>query len=80
MLLINIGQNPVVYEIFRDLFVMISFQVVTPYGVSTPMSKNPKPNLIIKSAKEFVRESLDYVRLSDETHGCLAHEILVIQL
>ncbi|XP_060092393.1 17-beta-hydroxysteroid dehydrogenase type 3 [Heteronotia binoei] len=58
----------------------IIIQVVTPYGVSTPMSKNPKPNLITKSAKAFVRESLDYVRLSNETHGCLAHEILAFFL
>ncbi|XP_054842193.1 17-beta-hydroxysteroid dehydrogenase type 3 [Eublepharis macularius] len=58
----------------------IIIQVVTPYGVSTPMSMNTKPNLIIKSAKDFARESLDYVRLSDETHGCLAHEILALFL
>uniref|UniRef100_A0ACB8ER42 Uncharacterized protein n=1 Tax=Sphaerodactylus townsendi TaxID=933632 RepID=A0ACB8ER42_9SAUR len=58
----------------------IIIQVVTPFGVSTPMSMNPKPNLITKSATAFVRESLDYVKLSDETHGCLAHEILALFL
>uniref|UniRef100_A0A8D0GH69 Hydroxysteroid 17-beta dehydrogenase 3 n=1 Tax=Sphenodon punctatus TaxID=8508 RepID=A0A8D0GH69_SPHPU len=55
----------------------IIIQVVAPYGVSTPMTRYQNPNLITKTAEEFVRESLTYVTFGDETFGCLAHEILV---
>ncbi|XP_051852814.1 17-beta-hydroxysteroid dehydrogenase type 3 [Antechinus flavipes] len=54
----------------------IIIQVVTPYSISTPMTKHINPNKITKSADEFVKESLDFVAVGDETCGCLAHEIL----
>ncbi|KAM4706987.1 17-beta-hydroxysteroid dehydrogenase type 3 [Discoglossus pictus] len=54
----------------------IIIQAVTPYGVSTPMTKNPSTDIITKSPGDFVRQSLNYVTLGDETFGCLAHEIL----
>uniref|UniRef100_A0A8C8S0H8 Hydroxysteroid 17-beta dehydrogenase 3 n=1 Tax=Pelusios castaneus TaxID=367368 RepID=A0A8C8S0H8_9SAUR len=57
----------------------IIIQVVTPYGVSTQMTMYQNPNLITKTAEEFVRESLNYVTVGEETFGCLAHEILVIK-
>ncbi|XP_067424654.1 17-beta-hydroxysteroid dehydrogenase type 3 isoform X2 [Emydura macquarii macquarii] len=60
----------------------ITIQVVAPYGVSTQMTMYQKPNLITKTAAEFVRESLRYVTVGEETCGCLAHEILacILQL
>uniref|UniRef100_A0A8D0E0S5 Hydroxysteroid 17-beta dehydrogenase 3 n=1 Tax=Salvator merianae TaxID=96440 RepID=A0A8D0E0S5_SALMN len=57
----------------------IVIQVVTPFGVSTPMTRNAKPNLITKTAEEFARQSLEYVALGDETYGCLGHEIGVLK-
>uniref|UniRef100_A0A7M4ETK6 Hydroxysteroid 17-beta dehydrogenase 3 n=1 Tax=Crocodylus porosus TaxID=8502 RepID=A0A7M4ETK6_CROPO len=56
----------------------IIIQVVTPYGVSTPMTKYQKPNIIMKTAEEYVKESLDYVTFGDEIFGCLSHEILSV--
>uniref|UniRef100_A0A8C4VKM2 Hydroxysteroid 17-beta dehydrogenase 3 n=1 Tax=Gopherus evgoodei TaxID=1825980 RepID=A0A8C4VKM2_9SAUR len=60
----------------------IIIQVVAPYAVSTPMTMYQNPNLITKTAEEFVRESLIYVTVGMETFGCLAHEILacILQL
>lgn len=55
-----------------------SLQVLTPYAVSTPMTKYLKTNMVTKTADEFVKESLKYVTIGAETCGCLAHEILVI--
>ena len=52
--------------------------MLTPYAVSTPMTKYLNTNMITKTANEFVKESLNYVTIGDETCGCLAHEILVI--
>ncbi|XP_029057462.1 testosterone 17-beta-dehydrogenase 3 isoform X2 [Monodon monoceros] len=51
-------------------------KVLTPYAVSTPMTKYLNTNMITKTADEFVKESLNYVTIGDETCGCLAHEIL----
>nr|XP_033784158.1 testosterone 17-beta-dehydrogenase 3 isoform X2 [Geotrypetes seraphini] len=51
-------------------------KVLSPYGVSTAMTGYPKINIITKNANDFVRESLNYVTLGNETFGCLAHEIL----
>ncbi|KAM7166204.1 17-beta-hydroxysteroid dehydrogenase type 3 [Macrochelys suwanniensis] len=60
----------------------IIIQVVTPYAVSTPMTMYQNPNLVTKTAEDFVRESLIYVTVGEETFGCLAHEILacILQL
>lgn len=52
--------------------------MLTPYAVSTRMTNYINTNLITKTADEFVKESLNYVMIGDETCGCLAHEILVI--
>uniref|UniRef100_A0A8D2JBY8 Hydroxysteroid 17-beta dehydrogenase 3 n=1 Tax=Varanus komodoensis TaxID=61221 RepID=A0A8D2JBY8_VARKO len=57
----------------------IIIQGVTPFAVATQMYMR-KPSLTIKSAEEFCRESLEYVKFGDTTFGCLAHEILVILL
>ncbi|XP_044142158.1 testosterone 17-beta-dehydrogenase 3 isoform X4 [Bufo gargarizans] len=54
----------------------IIIQAVTPYGVSTPMTKNMSTNLITKSSEDFVRESLNHVTHGSETFGCLAHAVL----
>ncbi|XP_073527087.1 17-beta-hydroxysteroid dehydrogenase type 3 isoform X1 [Phyllobates terribilis] len=54
----------------------IIIQAVTPYGVSTPMTKNPKINIITKSSRDFVQESLNHVTRGNETFGCLAHAVL----
>ncbi|XP_077004834.1 17-beta-hydroxysteroid dehydrogenase type 3 [Tamandua tetradactyla] len=54
----------------------IIIQVLTPYAVSTSMTKHLKINVITKTPDEFVKESLNYVTNGDETCGCLAHEIL----
>ncbi|XP_057644069.1 17-beta-hydroxysteroid dehydrogenase type 3 [Chionomys nivalis] len=58
----------------------IIIQVLTPYAVSTPMTKHLNTNMVIKTADEFVKESLKYVTIGDETCGCLAHEILAMLL
>ncbi|XP_004714668.1 testosterone 17-beta-dehydrogenase 3 [Echinops telfairi] len=54
----------------------ILIQVLTPYAISTSMTKHLNPNIITKTANEFVKESLNYVTTGDENCGCLAHEIL----
>ncbi|XP_073402054.1 17-beta-hydroxysteroid dehydrogenase type 3 isoform X3 [Dendrobates tinctorius] len=54
----------------------IIIQAVTPYGVSTPMTKNTSTNIITKSPRDFVRESLNHVTRGNETFGCLAHAVL----
>ncbi|XP_075406981.1 17-beta-hydroxysteroid dehydrogenase type 3 [Tenrec ecaudatus] len=54
----------------------ILIQVLTPYAISTLMTKHLNPNIITKTANEFVKESLNYVTTGDENCGCLAHEIL----
>ncbi|XP_055283910.1 17-beta-hydroxysteroid dehydrogenase type 3 [Moschus berezovskii] len=58
----------------------IIIQVLTPYAISTPMTKCLNTNMITKTADEFVKESLNYVTIGDETCGCLTHEILAIIL
>ncbi|XP_044302530.1 testosterone 17-beta-dehydrogenase 3 [Varanus komodoensis] len=55
----------------------IIIQGVTPFAVATQMYMR-KPSLTIKSAEEFCRESLEYVKFGDTTFGCLAHEILAL--
>lgn len=54
----------------------IIIQAVTPYGVSTPMTKNTSTNIITKSPRDFVRESLSHVTHGSDTFGCLAHAVL----
>ncbi|XP_077155759.1 17-beta-hydroxysteroid dehydrogenase type 3 isoform X2 [Ranitomeya variabilis] len=54
----------------------IIIQAVSPFGVSTPMTKNQNTNIITKSPRDFVRESLNHVTRGNETFGCLAHAVL----
>ncbi|KAI5757481.1 unnamed protein product [Gulo gulo] len=54
----------------------VIIQVLTPYAVSTPMTKHLHTNMVTKTADEFVQESLNYVTVGDETCGCLSHELL----
>ncbi|KAE8633258.1 hypothetical protein XENTR_v10001830 [Xenopus tropicalis] len=55
----------------------IIIQAVTPYGVSTPMTRNARTNAITKRPVDFVRQSLNCVTIGDETFGCFAHAVLV---
>lgn len=41
------------------------------------MTRYLNTNMITKTADEFVKESLNYVTIGDETCGCFTHEILV---
>ncbi|XP_078531814.1 17-beta-hydroxysteroid dehydrogenase type 3 isoform X2 [Lissotriton helveticus] len=54
----------------------VIIQAIMPYGVSTQMTKNQKPNIITKTPDDFVRQSLNYVTFGDHVFGSLAHEIL----
>ncbi|XP_017402680.1 testosterone 17-beta-dehydrogenase 3 isoform X1 [Cebus imitator] len=54
----------------------VIIQVLTPYAISTAMTKYLNTNVITKTADGFVKESLNYVTIGDETCGCLAHELL----
>ncbi|KAG8455321.1 hypothetical protein GDO86_001499 [Hymenochirus boettgeri] len=54
----------------------IIIQAVTPYGISTPMTKYARTNTITKAPDDFVIQSLNYVNLGDETFGCFAHTVL----
>ncbi|EDL16224.1 17-beta-hydroxysteroid dehydrogenase type 3 [Mus musculus] len=62
---------------YRDKGIII--QVLTPYSISTPMTKYLN-NKMTKTADEFVKESLKYVTIGAESCGCLAHEIIAIIL
>ncbi|KAJ1207195.1 hypothetical protein NDU88_002587, partial [Pleurodeles waltl] len=53
----------------------IIIQVIMPYGVSTSMTKNPKPNIITKTPDDLVKQSLNYVTFGDQVFGSLAHEV-----
>ncbi|OCU01173.1 testosterone 17-beta-dehydrogenase 3 [Xenopus laevis] len=54
----------------------IIIQAITPYGVSTPMTRNARTNAITKCPIDFVRQSLNCVTIGDETFGCFAHAVL----
>ncbi|XP_059827141.1 17-beta-hydroxysteroid dehydrogenase type 3 [Hypanus sabinus] len=54
----------------------IIIQCLMPYGVASQMSKSD-PGLMVQSAEQFARESLNCVLLGDRCSGCLMHEILV---
>ncbi|XP_068128177.1 very-long-chain 3-oxoacyl-CoA reductase-B-like [Hyperolius riggenbachi] len=53
----------------------ITVQSVQPLSVSTNMSENAEPNLLVKSAADFAREALNTVGLANVTNGCLSHTI-----
>lgn len=52
-------------------------QCVTPFMVSTNMTRNMPKNFFIKSASGFVREALNTVGYSTYTSGCLSHALQV---
>ncbi|KAJ8383750.1 hypothetical protein AAFF_G00215090 [Aldrovandia affinis] len=54
----------------------IQIQAVTPFGVSTSMTGYQKPNLVTFTAEDFVRTSLSYVKVGDQTYGSVSHQIL----
>ncbi|XP_028661171.1 17-beta-hydroxysteroid dehydrogenase type 3 [Erpetoichthys calabaricus] len=54
----------------------VIIQCIAPFGVSTAMTHYQQKNVVTKSAKDFVVESLDFVLLGDYTFGCFIHEIL----
>lgn len=51
--------------------------MLTPFAVSTPMTKYLNTGPMTKTADAFVQESLNYITLGDATCGCLVHEIMV---
>ncbi|XP_043569454.1 testosterone 17-beta-dehydrogenase 3 isoform X2 [Chiloscyllium plagiosum] len=52
-----------------------STKCLMPYAVASAMSQ-VNPGIIAKSAKEYVRNSLDCTFLGDQSHGCVPHEIM----
>uniref|UniRef100_A0A7N5P8R6 17beta-estradiol 17-dehydrogenase n=1 Tax=Ailuropoda melanoleuca TaxID=9646 RepID=A0A7N5P8R6_AILME len=74
-LILNISSGVAIFP--WPLYSMYSAsKVLTPYAVSTAMTKYLHTNMITKTADEFVKESLNYVTIGDETCGCLTHELL----
>ncbi|XP_054899724.1 hydroxysteroid (20-beta) dehydrogenase 2 [Poeciliopsis prolifica] len=53
----------------------ITVQCVTPFMVSTNMTKKLKVSLFVKSPPEFVYEALNTVGHSTFTSGCLSHAL-----
>nr|XP_046266026.1 hydroxysteroid (20-beta) dehydrogenase 2 [Scatophagus argus] len=53
----------------------IIVQCVTPFLVSTNMTKNITVNCFVKSASGFAREALNTVGHSSYTSGCLSHAL-----
>lgn len=51
--------------------------MVIPYGVSAPTTMYQNPDVITKTAEEFLSESLEYVTFEDEIFGCFTSEILI---
>ncbi|GFR91621.1 very-long-chain 3-oxoacyl-CoA reductase [Elysia marginata] len=54
----------------------IAVQSLTPYIVSTNMTKNAPPTTLLPSAETFVRSALNTIGLESRTHGYLPHSIL----
>nr|XP_046178341.1 hydroxysteroid (20-beta) dehydrogenase 2 isoform X3 [Oncorhynchus gorbuscha] len=53
---------------------------VAPFMVSTNMTHNLPPNLLLKSASAFAREALNTVGHSSYTSGCVSHALQNIAL
>ncbi|XP_073510902.1 very-long-chain 3-oxoacyl-CoA reductase-like [Phyllobates terribilis] len=51
----------------------IIVQSVLPHFVSTSMTLNVQPNILVKSSDDFVREALNTVGYTHRTNGCLSH-------
>uniref|UniRef100_A0A8C7W088 Hydroxysteroid (20-beta) dehydrogenase 2 n=1 Tax=Oncorhynchus mykiss TaxID=8022 RepID=A0A8C7W088_ONCMY len=58
----------------------ITVQCVAPFMVSTNMTHNLPPNLLLKSASAFAREALNTVGHSSYTSGCASHALQNIAL
>ncbi|XP_055798451.1 very-long-chain 3-oxoacyl-CoA reductase-like isoform X2 [Salvelinus fontinalis] len=58
----------------------ITVQCVAPFMVSTNMTHNLPPNLLLKSASAFAREALNTVGHSSYTSGCVSHALQHIAL
>ncbi|XP_014052913.1 very-long-chain 3-oxoacyl-CoA reductase isoform X3 [Salmo salar] len=58
----------------------ITVQCVAPFMVSTNMTHNLPPNLLLKSASAFAREALNTVGYSSYTSGCVSHALQHIAL
>ncbi|XP_029556434.1 very-long-chain 3-oxoacyl-CoA reductase isoform X2 [Salmo trutta] len=58
----------------------ITVQCVAPFMVSTNMTHNLPPNLLLKSASAFAREALNTVGYSSYTSGCVSHALQHIVL
>uniref|UniRef100_A0A673ZTK5 Hydroxysteroid (20-beta) dehydrogenase 2 n=1 Tax=Salmo trutta TaxID=8032 RepID=A0A673ZTK5_SALTR len=58
----------------------ITVQCVAPFMVSTNMTHNLPPNLLLKSASAFAREALNTVGYSSYTSGCVSHALQNIAL
>ncbi|XP_069623543.1 very-long-chain 3-oxoacyl-CoA reductase-like [Ranitomeya imitator] len=53
----------------------IIVQSVLPYLVSTNMTLNVQPNILVKNSDDYVREALNTVGYTHRTNGCLSHSI-----
>ncbi|XP_018421321.1 PREDICTED: very-long-chain 3-oxoacyl-CoA reductase-like [Nanorana parkeri] len=53
----------------------VTVQSVMPLMVSTNMTLNTKPNLLVKTADDYAREALNTAGLTSRTSGCLSHTI-----
>ncbi|XP_063043098.1 17-beta-hydroxysteroid dehydrogenase type 3 [Engraulis encrasicolus] len=50
----------------------IIIQALSPFGISTQMTNNTKPNHLIIAPEDFVKSSLAYLRAGDKTFGSIA--------
>ncbi|XP_037676359.1 very-long-chain 3-oxoacyl-CoA reductase-B-like [Choloepus didactylus] len=53
----------------------ITIQTVSPLFVSTNMTQNISPGLLVKGAEDYARQALDTLGLSSHTSGCLSHAV-----
>ncbi|KAL0979126.1 hypothetical protein UPYG_G00181070 [Umbra pygmaea] len=54
----------------------IVIQAVAPFGVSTAMIGYQRPNMVTLTAEDFVRTSLEYLKVGDKTYGGICHTVL----
>ncbi|XP_076987570.1 very-long-chain 3-oxoacyl-CoA reductase-like [Tamandua tetradactyla] len=53
----------------------VTVQTLSPLGVSTNMTHNLSPGLLLLGAEDFARQALDTLGLSSHTSGCLSHAV-----
>ncbi|KAM9360115.1 17-beta-hydroxysteroid dehydrogenase type 3 [Symphorus nematophorus] len=63
---------------YKDKGIII--QAVAPFGVSTRMAAYQKTNMVTLSPEDFVKNSLQYIRAGDKTHGSICHIVLGLLL